>query len=131
MTPPVLAPPTKRRWEVVTPRGQAVRPSVGCAARTELRYVNATIRSMAFVASRELRNDTAAVVRRAAAGEEIVITVNGRPAAQLVALTDRRRRWVPAQEMAHRLRSAQADPGMRDDLASLAGDTTDDLDPLC
>lgn len=86
---------------------------------------------MAFVASRELRNDTAAVVRRAAAGEEIVITVNGRPAAQLVALTDRRRRWVPAQEMAHRLRSAQADPGMRDDLASLAGDTTDDLDPLC
>jgi prevent-host-death family protein len=32
---------------------------------------------------RELRNDVAAVVRRAAAGERIVVTVDGRPVAQL------------------------------------------------
>jgi prevent-host-death family protein len=32
---------------------------------------------------RELRNATAAAVRRAGAGERIVITVDGRPAAQL------------------------------------------------
>lgn len=32
---------------------------------------------------RELRNDVAAVVRRAGAGERIVVTVDGRPVAQL------------------------------------------------
>jgi prevent-host-death family protein len=32
---------------------------------------------------RELRNDVAAVVRRAAGGERIVVTVDGRPVAQL------------------------------------------------
>jgi prevent-host-death family protein len=32
---------------------------------------------------RELRNDVAAVVRRASAGERIVVTVDGRPVAQL------------------------------------------------
>jgi prevent-host-death family protein len=32
---------------------------------------------------RELRNDVAAVVRRAAAGERVVVTVDGRPVAQL------------------------------------------------
>src|SRR5258706_4698436 len=35
------------------------------------------------VGIRELRNDVAAVVRRAAAGERIVVTVDGRPVAQL------------------------------------------------
>lgn len=32
---------------------------------------------------RQLRNDVAVVVRRAAAGERIVVTVDGRPVAQL------------------------------------------------
>jgi prevent-host-death family protein len=35
------------------------------------------------VGIRELRNDVAAVVRRAGAGERIVVTVDGRPVAQL------------------------------------------------
>jgi prevent-host-death family protein len=35
------------------------------------------------VGIRELRNQSAAVVRRAGAGERIVITVDGRPVAQL------------------------------------------------
>lgn len=35
------------------------------------------------IAIRELRNQVAAVVRRAGAGERIVITVDGRPVAQL------------------------------------------------
>lgn len=38
---------------------------------------------MLRVGIRELRNDVAAVVRRAAAGERIVVTVDGRPVAQL------------------------------------------------
>ena len=35
-----------------------------------------------------------------------------------------------AAKMQEKMQSAQADPGMRDDLAILAGDTTDDLGPL-
>lgn len=85
---------------------------------------------MSLVASRDLRNDTAGLIRRAAAGEDIVITVRGRPTAQLVALRARRRRWLSSQEMFRRLATSQADPGLRDDLARLAGDTTDDLGPI-
>lgn len=40
-----------------------------------------------------------------------------------------RRRWLPRAELLARLRVAQADPGLRDDLARLVGDTTDDLGP--
>ena len=39
---------------------------------------------------RELRNQTAAAVRRAGAGERIVVTVDGRPVAQLGPLDPRR-----------------------------------------
>jgi prevent-host-death family protein len=87
---------------------------------------------MTEVASRELRNDTAGLIRRAAAGEDIVITVNGRPAARLTALPAApvRRRWIPREELVDLLLNGQADPGLRDDLELLAGDTTDDLDPL-
>jgi prevent-host-death family protein len=85
---------------------------------------------MTVVASRELRNDTAGVLRRVQAGEVVVITVNGQPVAQLTALRSTRRRWLPRAELLARLRHAQADPGLRDDLARLAGDTTDDLGPI-
>jgi prevent-host-death family protein len=51
---------------------------------------------MATVATRELRNDTASVLRRVQAGEEIIVTVNGKPVAQLVPLPSTGRRWVPA-----------------------------------
>ena len=82
------------------------------------------------VASRELRNDTAGVLGRVQAGEDVVITVNGRQVARLVPLQPTRRRWLPRTELTARLRLAQADPGLRRDLADLAGDTTDDLDPI-
>ena len=38
------------------------------------------------VGVRELRNQVAAVVRRAASGDEVVVTVDGRPVARLVPL---------------------------------------------
>ncbi len=38
---------------------------------------------MSEVASRELRNDTAGVLRRVRAGEDVTITVSGRPVACL------------------------------------------------
>jgi prevent-host-death family protein len=40
-------------------------------------------RTMERVGIRELRNDVAAVVRRAGGGERLIVTVDGRPVAQL------------------------------------------------
>lgn len=84
---------------------------------------------MSWVASRELRNDTAGVLRRVVAGEDVVITVRGRPVAYLLAVREPRRRWIGRRELVSRLRRAQADPGMREDLDRLAGDDTEDLGP--
>lgn len=85
---------------------------------------------MSEVASRELRNETAGLLRRVQAGEDITVTLNGRPVARLVPFEPARRRWLSREELMRRMRRAQADSGLRDDLAALAGDTTNDLDPL-
>ena len=82
------------------------------------------------VASRDLRNNTADLLRRVDAGEQIVITKRGDPVASLVPFQQPRRRWLPRAELVRRLAAAQADAGLRDDLSRLAGDTTDDLGPL-
>jgi len=85
---------------------------------------------MSEVASRELRNDTAGVLRRVESGEIITITVKGKPVAQLSPAQADRRRWLPRAELIQLLRQVQADPGLRHDLERLAGDTTDDLGPI-
>jgi prevent-host-death family protein len=79
------------------------------------------------VTSRDLRNDTAGVLRRAQAGEDITITVKGRPVAVLTAVRPRRSPWLSGTAFIARMRRIQADAGLRDDLAALADDTTDDL----
>jgi prevent-host-death family protein len=84
---------------------------------------------MADVASRELRNDTAGVLARVQAGEEVVITVSGRRVARLVPLQAVSRGWIGREELTRRLAVAQADAGLRDDLEALAGETTGDLGP--
>jgi prevent-host-death family protein len=85
---------------------------------------------MTEIASRELRNDTAGVLRRVEAGESLTITTNGRPVAQLVPLPRARRTGMSRAELISLLNEAQADPGLRDDLRELAGETTDDLGPI-
>ncbi|MGH3804015.1 MAG: type II toxin-antitoxin system Phd/YefM family antitoxin [Pseudonocardiaceae bacterium] len=85
---------------------------------------------MSEIASRELRNHTASVLQRVQQGEDVIITVRGRQVAQLIPLQRSRRRWLSRDELIERLRIAQADPGLRDDLANLAGNTTDDLGPI-
>lgn len=82
------------------------------------------------VASRELRNATAAVLQRAQDGEEVIITVRGKPVAQLVPIRAKRRRPLTRAEFLAQLPRIQADPALRADLAGLAGDTTDDLGPI-
>jgi prevent-host-death family protein len=85
---------------------------------------------MTNVATRELRNDTAGVLRRVQAGEEIVITVKGEPVAQLVPLRPQTRRWIMWDELLDRLPRIQADPGLREDLKWISEGTTDDLGPI-
>lgn len=85
---------------------------------------------MTEIAARDLRNRTADVLRRVQAGEQVTITSRGRPVAELIPVRLVRRRPIARPELVRRLRAAQADPGLRDDLAVLAGDTTDDLRPI-
>lgn len=81
---------------------------------------------MTEIASRELRNDTRAVLRRVEAGEDVTITVNGRPVAVLRPIGSRRL-WMSRAEFLRRFDGAQADAGLTAELAELAPDTTDDL----
>ena len=81
---------------------------------------------MADVASRELRNNTRALLARVEAGESITITVDGRPVASLEPI-GQRRRAMPRAEFLRRLAQVHTDPGLADDLRRLAPDTTDDL----
>lgn len=78
------------------------------------------------VASRELRNHTRALLDRVAAGERITITVEGRPAALLGPVSSRPR-WMAKVEFETSVLRHQADRALIDDLASLGGETTDDL----
>jgi prevent-host-death family protein len=84
---------------------------------------------MTEVASRELRNNTRSLLSRAEAGEQITITVDGRPVAQLVPIRDRPR-WISRADFVNRVIADQADPGLADELADLAGESTDELPPL-
>jgi antitoxin (DNA-binding transcriptional repressor) of toxin-antitoxin stability system len=79
---------------------------------------------------RELRNNTADRLRRVEHGEEIVTTTRVRHVAAFVPIATDRRRWLPHVELARRLAMARANPGLRADLARIAGDTTDDLRPI-
>jgi prevent-host-death family protein len=78
------------------------------------------------VASRELRNDTRGLLRRVEAGEHVVITVDGRPAAILAPVSGRPR-WMPKNEFVRRFAEKQADSGLADELRELVPDVTDDL----
>lgn len=84
---------------------------------------------MESVASRELRNHTADVLRRVQRGEVVAVTVRGETVAELRPPASQRRRFFARRDLAALL-ATQADPGLRDDLAVLAGETTDELDPL-
>jgi prevent-host-death family protein len=81
---------------------------------------------MAEVASRELRNNTRSLLDRVAAGEEVTITVDGRPVAVLQPV-GRRPRWLRRDEFVRRVASHQADARLRADLADIAPDSTEDL----
>jgi prevent-host-death family protein len=73
------------------------------------------------VSARDLRNHTAAVLRRAEAGERLRVTVSRRPVAQLGPLE--RAAWASGPAVERVLREAPADAGLLDDLAPLRDQT--------
>lgn len=62
---------------------------------------------MATVPQRELRNNTAALLRRVERGERVRITVHGHPVADLVPI-ERARSFVPFAEAVGELRGLMA-----------------------
>ncbi|HEX5594104.1 MAG TPA: type II toxin-antitoxin system prevent-host-death family antitoxin [Solirubrobacterales bacterium] len=82
------------------------------------------------VASRELRNHTAGLLRRVEAGEKIVITRRGKPVADLVPHRRAASRWFTPDEVLEVIAQNAADPGLKDDLERLVGENTDDLGPI-
>lgn len=84
---------------------------------------------MAEVASRELRNDTRGVLRRVEAGEDVTITLDGRPVAVLRPVP-RRGRWISRERFLAEIAPRQADAALAAELRRLVPDTTDDMRPL-
>ena len=75
---------------------------------------------------RDLRNRTAEVIDAVQAGERVTLTVRGEPVADVVP-HGRRARWLSGPRLREQLASRSADPGLRDELDSLAGQKLDDL----
>lgn len=81
---------------------------------------------MATIAQKELRNNVGEVLRRAEAGEQITITVSGRPVAQLGPI--RARQWVETADL-QELWALPADPTLAEDLEAFGADLRDPWDP--
>jgi prevent-host-death family protein len=77
---------------------------------------------MDSVPQRELRNQVGEVLRRVEAGESLMVTVAGRPVAQLSPAT--RRRWVGGDTLAGVWRGPTP-RGLHDDLTRLGAGLVD------
>ena len=77
---------------------------------------------MVRIAQKELRNNVGEVLRRAEAGEELTITVAGRPVASLGPV--RRRQWVSGDALSE-VWSTPAPESLLEDLPSFGGGLTD------
>ncbi len=75
---------------------------------------------------RELRNRTARVIDAVKAGERVVLTVNGEPAADIVPHGARTRR-LAGEPLREQLRARAADPSLAAELDALSGQTLAEL----
>lgn len=80
------------------------------------------------VASRELRNDTAGLLRRVKEGETITITLRGKPVADLVPHVNGSGRWLTPSDVMEIREIASADPTWGAELAEMRA--SDKLDPI-
>ena len=89
---------------------------------------NATMAHMTTVASRDLRNHTAEVLRQVSDGTRVTITVNGKPVAEIGPVRSGRPQFLSKADLIAVIAGRQADVGLTRDLEILAGDTTDEID---
>lgn len=82
------------------------------------------MRRVTTVGVRELRQDASGVLRRVDVGERVVVTVRGRPVAELVPHSEARPTWRPVRERAA-LPHGVDDPHRDDDMALVDGATHD------
>lgn len=85
---------------------------------------------MSFVPVRELRNNTAAVIERARAGEDVTITVNGVPAAKLVPVDPPKRAFLTTADLLALRARVRTMPPVEHWEHEFDGDTTDNLGPI-
>ncbi len=69
---------------------------------------------MATIAQRDLRNRIGEILRKAERGQSFVVTIDGRPVAQLGPIP--RRQWVAREELARIFRESPSDPSLARDL---------------
>ena len=77
---------------------------------------------MATIPQKELRNHIGEVLRRAESGEELTITVSGRPVARLGPAPGAR--WVPSGKLTE-LWGSPPDPTFEGDLERMGGELVD------
>jgi prevent-host-death family protein len=75
----------------------------------------------------ELSQDTMRVLERVQSGEDVLITVEGRPVARLSPVMEKPL-WIARDELLSWLRTGAADPGLRRDLDELVPEMVDDRD---
>lgn len=75
---------------------------------------------------RTLRNRTADVIAAVESGERVTLTVRGNAVADIVP-HGRRARWLSGERLTSELARRAADPGLREELAGLTGQTLADL----
>ena len=81
---------------------------------------------MTVIPQRTLRNDVSDVLRRAEAGEHFVITVAGRPVAELGPVkTTGPRRFVPGHVFNEQIASLPPDQTLMDELREVGGGVVD------
>lgn len=82
---------------------------------------------MKTISQRELRNRISKVLRQVERGQEIRITVSGRPVADLVPIGGTRRTFVLRSALNRLLEKAPLDRGFARDIAAATGATIEEL----
>ncbi len=82
---------------------------------------------MSSIASRDLRNHTAAVLKQVADGVEVTVTVHGAPVALITRPQHRRRAGLPKSELLAFLDRQKADRRLSEDMAWISEGSTDEL----
>lgn len=83
---------------------------------------------MTTVGVRELRQDASGVLRRVEEGERVVVTVHGRPVADIVPHTESRPTWRPVADLAAIFPGVD-DPHWDEDMELVDGAATDPFEP--